>query len=190
MTMASPKNLLTYTAQRSIELLMALDLALIVIIVFSNVVARYCFSSGFDGAEELSRLLFVWLVFLGSILALRDRAHLGMELVQALLPRGLRRICSVITHLLMLYALWLFFYGSWHQTVIGLHNYSTVLHYPTALMASAGLVCAASMMLIVALNLVRVLINSPKAQVAGDPNPDLLPVEALHGNNQNAGRNP
>ncbi|MBC7681751.1 MAG: TRAP transporter small permease [Ferruginibacter sp.] len=152
-----------------VEKLMALALGLIVLLVFSNVVGRYALGTSFAGAEELSRLLFVWLVFLGAILTLRRRAHLGVELVQARLPRPARRVCAVITHLLTLYALWLFLVGSWVQTQIGMSNYSTVLRFPNAFIASAGLVCAASMILIVASNLLKIVINHPDAVMAGDP---------------------
>lgn len=171
-------KLLSHLAERCVEWLMVIALGLIVVLVFSNVVARYGFGAGFAGAEELSLLLFLWLVFLGSILALRQRAHLGMELVQALLPRPWRRVCAVITHVLILYVLWLFLAGSWTQTVIGTHNYSTVLHYPSSLKAASGLICAGSMLIIVGLNLVRILINSPNAQVPGDPPPpDAAPLD-------------
>lgn len=163
------RNLVVRAAERSVEALMALDLSLIVILVFSNVVARYGFGAGFAGAEEISRLLFVWLVFLGAILALRRKAHLGVELVVARLPRPLRRACAVVTHVLTLYALWLFLAGSWTQTKIGLHTYSTVLHYPNAFMAASGLVCAASMILVVAANLLRIVLDTPAAMVPGDP---------------------
>ena len=120
------RNPLVRIAERIVEALMALDLAAIVVLVFSNVVGRYGFGAGFAGAEEVSRLLFVWLVFLGAVLALRRRAHLGVELLQARLPRPLRRACAVVTHVLVLYALWLFLAGSWTQTQIGLHTFSTV----------------------------------------------------------------
>lgn len=152
-----------------VEKLMALALTLIVILIFSNVVGRYAFGTSFAGAEELARLLFVWLVFLGAILALRRRAHLGVELVQARIPRSARRACAVITHVLTLYALWLFLAGSWTQTQIGMHVYSTVLGFPTALLSSAGLVCAGSMILIVGANLLRIVTNDPRAEVPGDP---------------------
>jgi TRAP-type C4-dicarboxylate transport system permease small subunit len=112
--------------------------------------------------------MFVWLIFLGAILGLRHHAHLGVELVQARIPRSLRLACAVISHVLMLYALVLFLYGSWTQTLIGLSTYSTVLRYPTAFMASAGLLCAASMMVIVAANLLRILRGSPEAIIPGD----------------------
>ncbi|HCE09474.1 MAG TPA: TRAP transporter small permease [Oxalobacteraceae bacterium] len=155
--------------ERTVEWLMALALTVMVVMVFGNVVLRYVFNSGVAAAEEISRLMFVWLIFLGAILALRRHAHLGVELVQARLPRWARRGCAVISHLLMLYALWLFLSGSWTQTVIGMGTYSTVLGYPTAFMASAGLVCAGSMIVIVGVNLIRIVLDHPKAVVPGEP---------------------
>ena len=150
-----------------VEWLMAVALAVMVALVFGNVVLRYAFNSGIAAAEEVARLMFVWLIFLGAILALRRHAHLGVEMLQARLPLAARRICAVVSHLLMLYGLWLFLYGSWTQTVIGMSTYSTVLRYPTAFMASSGLVCAASMILIVASNLWRIILRHPDAMVPG-----------------------
>ena len=161
------KNL-SFHLERAVEYLMALDLALLVVLIFSNVVGRYGFGAGFPGAEEVARLLFVWLVFLGAILALRRRGHLGVELLQARIPRWARRSCAVASHLLMLFALWLFLAGSWSQTRIGLHTFSTVVHYPNAFMAASGLVCAASMIVIVGANLLRILLDRPGAAVPGE----------------------
>ena len=60
-----------------------------VVLVFGNVVLRYAFNSGITVSEELSRWLFVWLTFLGAIVALREHGHLGTEvLVSRLGPRG------------------------------------------------------------------------------------------------------
>jgi TRAP-type C4-dicarboxylate transport system permease small subunit len=112
--------------ERMVEYFLALDLALMVLLVFSNVVGRYGFGAGFAGAEEVARLLFVWLVFLGAILALRRRAHLGVELVVQRLPAGLRRACAVVVHLLTLGALGLFLVGSWQQTLIGLSTFCVI----------------------------------------------------------------
>ena len=47
--------------------------------VFGNVVLRYAFNSGIAVSEELSRFFFVWLTFIGAIVAMRDGAHLGMD---------------------------------------------------------------------------------------------------------------
>ena len=57
-----------------------------VVLVFGNVVLRYGFNSGITVSEELSRWLFVWLTFLGAVVALREHAHLGTDTLVARLP--------------------------------------------------------------------------------------------------------
>ena len=97
-------------------------LAVMVVLVFGNVVLRYAFNSGITVSEELSRWLFVWLTFVGAIVAMRDRAHLGMDSVVSRLPAWGKRACFVASNLLMLYVVYLFAVGSWQQTLINLDN--------------------------------------------------------------------
>jgi TRAP-type C4-dicarboxylate transport system permease small subunit len=68
------------------ELLLIAALALMVILVFSNVVLRYGFNLGITFSEEVSRFLFIWVVFLGAVLTLRDNAHLGVHMLTKKLP--------------------------------------------------------------------------------------------------------
>ena len=63
---------------------------LLVAVVVINVVARYGLHTGILWAEEISRLLFVWVVFLGSYLALRRKSHMAIDLVWNACPPGLR----------------------------------------------------------------------------------------------------
>jgi TRAP-type C4-dicarboxylate transport system permease small subunit len=101
-----------------LEAVIAICLAAMVVLVFGNVVLRYVFNSGITVSEELSRWFFVWLTFLGAIVALRDHAHLGTEVVIGRLgPRG-RRAFRIIGTLLMLYVCWLLFRGALEQTKI------------------------------------------------------------------------
>ena len=71
---------------RAINLLIALALAVMVVMVFGNVVLRYAFNSGIAISEEVSRWLFVWITFLGAIVAVRERGHLGTDFLLARLP--------------------------------------------------------------------------------------------------------
>ena len=64
----------------------SLCLAVMVVLVFGNVVLRYGFNLGITVSEELSRLLFVWLTFLGAIVALREHGHLGVDMLVSRLP--------------------------------------------------------------------------------------------------------
>ena len=105
---------------RLLEWVMAGCLALMVILVFGNVVLRYAFNSGITVSEEVSRWLFVWLTFLGAVVALEQHAHLGTDmLVGRLGPTG-KKICLMLAYLLMLYTCWLLFRGALEQTQINM----------------------------------------------------------------------
>lgn len=91
-------------------------LAVMVALVFGNVVLRYAFNSGITVSEELSRWLFVWLTFLASIYALRENQHLGTDaLVARFGPFG-RAVCMLAGYAFMLWICWLLFSGSLAQT--------------------------------------------------------------------------
>ncbi|WHS62916.1 TRAP transporter small permease [Pseudomonas sp. G2-4] len=127
-----------------LKLLIVLCMVAMIVLVFGNVVLRYAFNSGISVSEELSRWFFVWMIFLGALVALKDRAHLGMDsLVKRLSPAG-KRICLVIGHLLMLYICWLIFIGSWQQAVINLDVVAPASGLSMALFYAAGLVFGAS----------------------------------------------
>ncbi|WP_310564693.1 TRAP transporter small permease subunit, partial [Hydrogenophaga sp.] len=64
--MNAPDPRKTHPLQRAAQALMAACLAVMASAVFLNVVLRYGFGSSLAASEELSRLLFVWMVFLGA----------------------------------------------------------------------------------------------------------------------------
>lgn len=132
-------------------------LALMVILVFGNVVLRYGFNSGITVSEELSRWLFVWLIFLGAIIAMREHAHLGMDSVVARLPTWGKKACLVVSNLLMLFAAWLFLIGSWDQTVINIGVAAPVTGLSSGLFYGIGLVFSVSAIGILLHDLYRVL---------------------------------
>jgi TRAP-type C4-dicarboxylate transport system permease small subunit len=103
---------------KGLEAVMAACLILMVALVFGNVVLRYVFNSGITVAEEMSRWLFVWLTFLGGVVALRERGHLGTEVLVARLGVFGKKVCLVIGYVLMLLVCWLLFRGALDQTKI------------------------------------------------------------------------
>ncbi len=54
-------------------------MSIMLAVTFFSVISRYAFSFTFDWAEELSRFLFVWSVFLGSALIMGENGHLAVE---------------------------------------------------------------------------------------------------------------
>jgi len=127
---------------RLFAFLMVVALAAMVVMVFGNVVLRYGFNSGIALSEELSRWLFVWMTFLGAVVALRRHAHLGTDMLIARLPVAGRKACFAAAHLLMLYACWLMARGAWQQAVINVGTTSAAMEVSMAWFYASGVVFA------------------------------------------------
>lgn len=103
---------------RALEFLIAAALAVMVVLVFGNVVMRYGFNSGIVVSEEVSRWLFIWGTFLGALVALREHGHLGADVVVSRLPAWGKKACFLVGHLVMLAILYMLFSGAMEQTRI------------------------------------------------------------------------
>jgi TRAP-type C4-dicarboxylate transport system permease small subunit len=125
-----------------ISYLLALIMVAMVVLVFGNVFMRYALNSGFTISEELSRWLFVWMTFLGAVVALRDNGHLGTDmLVGRLGPMG-KRICMGLSLVLMLFCDWLIFKGSYDQMLVNIDSTSAVMEVSMAWVSASGVVFA------------------------------------------------
>jgi TRAP-type transport system small permease protein len=123
---------------RGFTAVMVLCLALMVVMVFGNVVLRYGFNKGITVSEELSRWLFVWMTFLGALVALRTHHHLGTDSLVSRLPVLGKKICLGLSHLLMMYLCWQMLRGSWEQTKINAGSTSAVMEVSMAWFYAAG----------------------------------------------------
>lgn len=124
----------------AIKITMAMLLAAMVVLVFGNVVLRYVFNSGIAISEEVSRWLFVWMVFLGAIVGLREHAHLGVDSLVKIMPPLGRKICFLASHGLMIYAAILLTEGSWKQTVLNWDTTAPASGLSVGLFYASGLV--------------------------------------------------
>jgi len=127
---------------RLVEILIAAFLAVMVVMVFGNVVLRYGFNSGIIVSEEVSRWLFLWVTFLGAVIALKEHGHLGTDALISRLPVLGKKICLVLGHLLMLYATWLVFSGALTQSRINLDVEAPVSGASMAFVYATGVVFA------------------------------------------------
>jgi TRAP-type C4-dicarboxylate transport system permease small subunit len=138
-----------------LEATMTLGLAVMVVLVFGNVVLRYLFNSGIAVSEELSRWIFVWVTMLGAIVALREHAHLGTDaLVTRLSLRG-KVVCLLAGYLLMIGTCVLLLSGSLEQTKINLNVDAPSSGAPVAVFYASGVVFAVSAILILLNDLFR-----------------------------------
>lgn len=144
---------LTGGITRALELLIVAGLAMMALLVFGNVVLRYGFDSGIAVSEELSRLLFVWLIFLGAILASRQHAHIGFDTLVKRLPRRWKKAAIAFTGSLMLAACVIFVVGGWQQTLINLDNSYPVLGISYAWLHGSAIVFGVGMAISILFNI-------------------------------------
>ena len=144
-------------AIRAVEWLLIALLAVMVVLVFGNVVLRYAFNSGIVFSEEVSRFVFMWLTLLGALVAMHDGAHLGMTSVIAALPERGQRICRFASDALMLACCLLLAHGTWKQVVLGMADHATVSGVPMGIVFSALLICAVGIAAMLAHSLWRQL---------------------------------
>jgi len=102
-------------AFKLIDATLALLLFGMVVMVFGNVLLRYIFNSGIQVSEELSRYFFIWMVFLGAIVAMREGRHLGMDNFVVRLPRRGKLACALACQLMILLCCAMMFWGTWVQ---------------------------------------------------------------------------
>lgn len=140
---------------RTAEALMVAALAGMVVAVFVNVVLRYVFNTSIVSYEEISRLLFVWLVAVGSIVAAYEGTHLGFDMLTARVGPKVGRILFWVSQLLVVGCMLLLLKGSWEQVKAGMDSFSTVLGYPLALGAAATMVLAIGMLLVAVRDMLR-----------------------------------
>jgi len=139
------------TVCRAVTALMAVALMIMVALVFGNVVLRYGFNSSITQSEEISRWLFVWITFMGAVVALREHAHLGTDALVSRLPPIGKKVCFVLGHLSMLYVCYLVFKGALEQTKINMDVLAPSTQLPMAILHAAGVtfsVCAGIVLLL------------------------------------------
>lgn len=90
---------------RAVTAALLLSVAAMVGVVSAQVALRYGFNQSIDWADEISRLAFVWSIFLAIPLGVRQGAHIGIDFVVLKLPtvvqRLLRRAAATVSALMM-----------------------------------------------------------------------------------------
>jgi len=162
-----------------LAVLMVLSLAAMVLMVFGNVVLRYGFNTGLTLSEELSRWLFVWMTFMGAVVALQERGHLGTDSLISRLPVAGQKLCLGVSYLLMLFICWLIFDGSLEQTRLNWASTSAVMQVSMGYFYLSGVVFAVLAAPVLLLNLLRLLLGQmSERELIGIRESDDMP----HGN--------
>lgn len=152
-----PLQRLSHGLQQGAQWATAGCLAVMSLAVFVNVVLRYGFGNGLPASEELSRLLFVWMVFIGAAAAYPAGEHMAFTSLVGLLSGRplLFKTMTLLIRALTLLACVLLAWGAWQQVLVGLDSHSVVLGYPVALLPLPALLCSVVIGLCVVIELLQ-----------------------------------
>ena len=84
----------------------------IVVITLAAVWWRYVMNAPLAWPEQVSRIMFVWVTFVGAALLYRERLHVAVDMLILLLPQGGQRIAGwAIELVILIFNLILLIYG-------------------------------------------------------------------------------
>lgn len=144
------------TLFRGIQILIAVFLGIMIFLTFLNVIMRYVFSSGFVWSEEIARICFIYLVYLGTIDAYRDNRHLGVEMLVARVKPGAQKVLYLAIQGIVIWMMAILTIGSFTLSRQGLRDKWVATGYPVFLIAGIGVVTGVSIILLAAANVIKV----------------------------------
>ncbi len=65
----------------------ALDVLLVVLLIFANTVSRYVFKTSFVWIEEILTICALWMYFIGAVLGAEEESHIKGDLVSSSIRR-------------------------------------------------------------------------------------------------------
>ncbi len=127
------------------KLIIALVAALAVILV-AAVIFRYGLNSSISWAEEGCKYLMVWLTFLGTPIALREFAHINIDLILKILPGRASQFMHLLINLIILFTMSVIFWYGIKFTQLGMRQVASsfnlsMFYMYVAVPLGAGLTC-------------------------------------------------
>lgn len=110
-----------------IEKIIALLMGFMVVSLFSQVIARYFFNSPIMWTDEIGRYTFIWIVYLGSVVAFKKRSHLVVDILTRKFPEKLQFYLNLFFEIvIMLFLFLVFIFGlQYAMSNMGNPAYST-----------------------------------------------------------------
>jgi len=190
----SGRPILDRSVQSLAHLLSGLNVLVLVAmfaVVFAAVIARYVLNNALSWSEEFAIWAFTWLIFIGTMMGLREGKHIAVDLLLDMMPANARPWFELIRDALVALTIFILTFSGFElASLVG--GVSTLLQWPNALrygiIPAAGLIGLLFMLLertdthsLVRRTIVLVIggamylvIQSPDLSPFGDVSPSLL----------------
>lgn len=143
-----------------VDYLMGIMFAFMVILVLFNVILRYFFNSGITWSEEMARYLFVWIIYIGAIGAMRDNMHLNVDVFFNKLSPKLKKFIYILGQIFIITIMCMLFKGSVDLTILNVGAKAAATGTPFVLVYGSGILTSGCILLNCLYNLYSVIFLS------------------------------
>ena len=157
-------------------------MAVIVLLVFINVAMRYLLNSGLTWSEEIAVNLFVWVIFLGAILAALENAHIRVDLLTNRLSKRMQKRFLVAANICVLFSMGVLISGGIEVVEVTQRNVSAATGIPFSYISVSLVVFSVAIVLITLYQTYKTLrsdrTRTPRRQL--EPNVVNRALKAIH----------
>ena len=167
---------------RALEFIMVIMMVGMLILVGINVGLRIGFNTGIDYAEEVPRFMFIWLIFCGAVVALKQDTHIKVSMFVHMVPRSVQKLFYAITQILIVICGAYITYGTVMLNDIVYYNASPVLQISMLYVYGVTYIAGPALVLFALSNLGRLALNRVTDQELAekhDDDPEELATRAL-----------
>jgi len=116
--------------QKKCESITGILLIIMIALIFAQVLTRYVFDYSIPWSEELTRYLFVWMIFLSLNITIRDNLPIRIDIVDQFLSEKNKRMLDVFVRMLSIITFVVFTYSAYMFTLRGVLSTSPALGLP------------------------------------------------------------
>ena len=122
---------------RLLNWLLVGTVAILIVPVTMQVISRYtAMIPSYIWTEELSRFLFIWMIMLGAMIAVREGTHLDVDLWPDLKPKA-QAVSHIISSLFVFVFALVFIYWGYKFVQFGWHQQSELAELPMTFIFAA-----------------------------------------------------
>lgn len=122
------------------EYLIGAILVALIVSVSCNVVGRALFNHSLPWADELARMLFIWLVFIGAAAAFSRYEHIAVDALVRRLPLRLAHMLYLLQHLIITGLMSVMIWGG-YQVLTRSSGRSAIMGLPLSLLSLSLVLC-------------------------------------------------
>lgn len=142
------------------EYLIGAILVALIVSVSCNVVGRALFNHSLPWADELARMLFIWLVFIGAAAAFSRYEHIAVDALVRRLPLRLAHMLYLLQHVIITGLMVVMIWGG-YQVLARSSGRSAIMNVPLSFISLSLVLCVIFIALVsiwrigVSLNVIR-----------------------------------